>query len=533
MRLVLAVAAFALLSATPAEAVQVTLTLRTTTEQYPCEPFGATGCAPTDTYDRQVDMPTVDVTGTPGADDVAVQVDPKGTTVTVTGPGVTAGEGCEQSGAETARCTDPPPATSIRPYVLETRPTLDVALGEGDDRLVLTGGFRSGPVDGGGGADTMTSTTSGISGGPGDDVLTAPSASGGPGNDSLSGNSALDGGSGDDVLRGDPSTATRFTGGPGLDSIFAGSSPGDFIEEASSQEPVVIDLTGAGRNGADLAHGVENAYGSAGSDTIFGTEDDNSLNGRGGNDVIAGGGGNDTIRGEEGSDSIDGGPGGDDVRGGLGVDRLAGGDGRDYLQAGSDVGRDQRAGTGGSVDGGAGDDRVFGVVDPERITGGPGDDKIDGGGGDDRISAGAGDDLVDGQPGRVRVDLGPGDDRLSFTFSERATCGSGTDLVELIGVRFLMPHDCERVDPFLVGPAVPRPRFVRPHRLLVPLNGHCEKTRRCRITVHVKGVGAKTVRTDGHPRTVAFRVPHRTLTIRLRGVDGRGRVDRAGLRIAP
>ena len=529
---------FALL-APPARASEVTLTVQTRTDQRPCEPGGATGCPVGGTYDVRVDMPTVLVAGTGGADDLAVTVTP-GTT-TVSGPGTTAGQGCEQAAADEVRCTDPPPATASFPSGPETRPVLAAALGAGDDRLTLTGSSgQSAFVDGGDGADTLTLAFGVASGGAGDDVLTAGVAAGGAGDDQLTATGwfgRIDGGPGADRLVGDPAAPTTFTGGPGADVITAGSSTDDSIDESASLEPVVVDLTGAGRQGADLATGVENATGGGGADTLIGDAAGNRLDGGAGDDTISAGDGADLVRGGAGADTVDGGAGDDDLRGELGADRLRGGDGDDLLAGETDVGGDPPSGRGGLLDGGAGDDKVFGSVDPEAISGGAGDDEIVGGGGRDRIAAGAGNDTVFGRPGRARVDLGPGDDVMSSPYRERVACGAGADVVTLIDAAFLVPPDCERLDPFDLGRAVPRPRFVAPHSVAVALNGRCpDGAGRCRITVRIRGIGARTVRAHGRPRTVRLPFPRRRrgrpVVIALRAVTGKGRAQRAAIRLA-
>ena len=81
---------------------------------------------------------------------------------------------------------------------------------------------------------------------------------------------------------------------------------------------------------------------------------------------------------------MDGGRGDDLVYGNEGDDRLRGGDGNDTLAggAGDDVLR-----------GDAGDDKLFGESGNDRLYGGGGNDVLSGGAGNDILHGGAGDDL--------------------------------------------------------------------------------------------------------------------------------------------
>lgn len=63
-----------------------------------------------------------------------------------------------------------------------------------------------------------------------------------------------------------------------------------------------------------------------------------------------------------------------------------------------------------TVDGGAGDDMIYGQAGHDLLRGGDGDDLIDGGDGNDRIDGGDGDDMVKGRLGSDRIDGGHGND---------------------------------------------------------------------------------------------------------------------------
>ena len=98
----------------------------------------------------------------------------------------------------------------------------------------------------------------------------------------------------------------------------------------------------------------------------------------GGDDIIDGGKGNDLIYGGGGGDEIDGGKGHDEIYGEAGDDEIEGGKGSDALY------------------GGEGDDTIDGGDSADLIVGGAGDDVLEGGKGADEFvfHAGDGDDIV-------------------------------------------------------------------------------------------------------------------------------------------
>lgn len=107
-----------------------------------------------------------------------------------------------------------------------------------------------------------------------------------------------------------------------------------------------------------------------------------------GNDTIDGGAGQDTIFGQSGDDSLSGGDGDDDVFGGSGEDNLDGGQGQDELFGGT--GND-------TLTGGAGDDSLFGGEGTDVLIAGPDNDQIFGGLGSDMITVlGAGNHIIEG-----------------------------------------------------------------------------------------------------------------------------------------
>lgn len=95
-----------------------------------------------------------------------------------------------------------------------------------------------------------------------------------------------------------------------------------------------------------------------------------------GDDTIDGGSGQDVIFGQGGNDSLSGGQGDDDIDGGDGNDVLDGGQGQDELIGGA--GND-------TLTGGTGDDTLLGGAGEDLITLGPDNDRAEGGTGSDRF----------------------------------------------------------------------------------------------------------------------------------------------------
>jgi Ca2+-binding RTX toxin-like protein len=191
----------------------------------------------------------------------------------------------------------------------------------------------------------------------------------------------LTGGAGDDILTGSGLDDTLSGGSGGADRLDGG--PGDDLLEGGDEQ---------------------NAFGNG-----------DTLQGGLGNDLLKGMGGNDLLQGDEGNDTLDGGAGNDALYGGAGNDILDGFDGNDTLvdSEGNNVlrggaGNDSiyaaqlsfpHAGSGATVDGGAGDDNITVGRSDSTVTGGAGNDiinielgydssyrhDIDGGEGDDTI----------------------------------------------------------------------------------------------------------------------------------------------------
>jgi Ca2+-binding RTX toxin-like protein len=201
--------------------------------------------------------------------------------------------------------------------------------------------------------------------------------------------------------------------------------------------------------------------GGDGNDKIYGGNKDDVINGGRGNDIVHGGGGNDVVCGginndkvygdedndrvfgEEDNDYLDGGEGNDKLNGQAGIDKLIGygKSGGAFTDAGTDLldgsfeadvliagGADTLIGGAEndnlstktpdigvpSMDGGIGDDTMFGSeandknlfgdVGNDTIRGLGGDDVLDGGGADDDLSGGSGTDVCDGGDGTDKAD---------------------------------------------------------------------------------------------------------------------------------
>jgi Ca2+-binding RTX toxin-like protein len=110
---------------------------------------------------------------------------------------------------------------------------------------------------------------------------------------------------------------------------------------------------------------------------------------------INGGLGNDIIFGGERGNVIDGNSGNDTLIGGDAPDAIAGGNGNDEI-----------SGAGGN------DYYLFGESGDDNIFGGDGNDTIDGGEGDDKIFGGDGKDLIYASSGHDIINGGDGDDKV-------------------------------------------------------------------------------------------------------------------------
>jgi Ca2+-binding RTX toxin-like protein len=279
--------------------------------------------------------------------------------------------------------------------------------GTGDDTLIgqggdddLGGGGGNDELDGGDGNDTLRGDADNdtLSGGNGDDLL-----QGGTGDDEI------DGGAGNDTIEGGADNDT-ITGGGGSDSIVGGFGD-DSITSGGEGTPdrgfPATPVTPAVTPDADPFNDRDTVIGGGGNDTIFTGDDNDLVDGGDGNDFIDGGFDDDTINGGDGDDTIIGSEGSDSLIGGGGNDLIYGGagPGTDALNltddgVGSTIGPDPVLDNGDDyIEGGAGDDTIFGQDDNDTILGGLGNDLLDGGIDDDTIEGGAGNDTIIGGHG--------------------------------------------------------------------------------------------------------------------------------------
>lgn len=281
----------------------------------------------------------------------------------------------------------------------------DVIIAGGGDDTVYAGEGDD-DVDGGTGDDT-------IFGEEGDDTL-----DGGEGDDTIHG------GTGDDTII-DLEGSNEIYGGDGSDTVTTGDGD-DFIDTVSpvSSDPLPdLGYPGLFDPDADPNNDKDVVNAGNGNNTVYTGDDDDVITTGDGDDyidagfdqdIIVSGGGDDIIIGGEGDDTIEAGDGNDTVYGGLDPvfpdalnipDDGSGPFGPDaVVNNGQDV-----------IDGGAGDDRLFGQDDDDTIIGGTGDDYIDGGVDDDVLSGGAGDDTIIG--GQGMDTMSGGDDQDTFLVS--------------------------------------------------------------------------------------------------------------------
>ena len=310
--------------------------------------------------------------------------------------------------------------------------------------------------------------------------------SGGAGDDTLwggSGNNTLDGGAGDDVIRGQDGVATMI-GGDGNDQFVIGNLA-----------DVVIEATGGGTDTAWVgvngwtdglnveivrlaAPGAVLLYGSASDEQLVANQAAAStLYGRAGNDVLwgsafadtlDGGAGDDIIRGQGGIDVMTGGTGNDqfvvfDARStitelpGEGYDIVYfAGSGTLYIGDNVEEGRlygtanglrgnalnnllvGNNAGLGSDIDGGAGDDVIYGTASADLLIGGAGNDTIYSQGGADVIdykAAGWGTDLIGGfTAGLAKIEFEAASGVTSFGQLSLSIAGGNTQISHANGV---------------------------------------------------------------------------------------------------
>ncbi|MFN8742342.1 MAG: right-handed parallel beta-helix repeat-containing protein, partial [Pirellula sp.] len=269
----------------------------------------------------------------------------------------------------------------------------------GDDgQDTIYGSFIDDTIFGGAGNDTIYGLQGNdkIYGGTGDDLLAGLKGNNSesyPGED----NDQLFGEEGNDVLLGEQGQ-DFLSGGSGQDTL-EGGQDADRLDGDSDNDTL------RGNQGHDLLHGGE------GDDLLHGDDGDDQLHGDRGNDSLYGGSGSDWLHGGAGLDLLDGQSGNDVLFAGAGLGkRLFGGDGDDEIY-GADEGSEDENFTdaiwfGDVIDGGAGNDKIFGLGGADYIVAGPGDDEVDGGDHGDWISGGDGNDRINAG---IQPSIGPGD----------------------------------------------------------------------------------------------------------------------------
>ncbi|CAN0337885.1 unnamed protein product [Phaeothamnion confervicola] len=178
-------------------------------------------------------------------------------------------------------------------------------------------------------------------------------------------------------------------------------------------------------------------------DILNGTDRADVMYGNGGNDTMHGGNGSDRMYGGAGNDTLYGDAGNDTLIGGAGADRLIGGTGTDTASyAGATIGVMLDLANGGITNDAAGDtysgienvvgtaygDIIAGNASANAIDGGNGNDFLFGMDGNDVISGGAGDDQLIGGQGYDVLNGGAGNDRLTGSFGGNTLSGgAGAD----------------------------------------------------------------------------------------------------------
>jgi Ca2+-binding RTX toxin-like protein len=182
-------------------------------------------------------------------------------------------------------------------------------------------------VFGFGGDDTITLTgfapdVSGASALAFDEYGSKPefSVSGGEGNDILRGDATdeiFSGGPGDDVLTAPGALAALMFGGPGNDQLFGKSLLIDLMAGGPGNDRIggsTLFSVGLGGDGADTIVGGRHSdfeVGGRGQDKLVGKAGRDALLGQAGRDAIFGGADSDTLVGGRGRDNLRGGPGRD------------------------------------------------------------------------------------------------------------------------------------------------------------------------------------------------------------------------------
>jgi Ca2+-binding RTX toxin-like protein len=174
----------------------------------------------------------------------------------------------------------------------------------------------------------------------------------------------------------------------GVSSIVLKLNDGDDIARVSDNLPSATMEGGVGDDILESRNGADTLLGASGNDRLVDNNDE-----LGGDDLLDGGADTDTIALGEGDDN---------VIGGLGVDTVTLDIGDDTLRL-DDIANDGPSGETKNirsdveaVNGGGGNDHLFGNGATNTLVGGSGNDAIDGGGGSDDLEGGSGADQLNG-----------------------------------------------------------------------------------------------------------------------------------------
>ena len=292
----------------------------------------------------------------------------------------------------------------------------------GNDSIYAMGGDDE--VSGGAGDDLLV-------GGPGADMII-----GGPGNDTVS------------YIHSPAGVSVNLRAG----TASGGNADGDtLVDEIENVQGSMYDDVLTGSRGANTNNkiwglgGNDELVGDRGVDMLFGGAGDDMLDGGEGDDTLDGGSGADTLTGGDGDDTAsyagssmgvtvrlhNGQSMGGDAEGDIWGDmvtveyQLPDEDGMlqdfeetvpDFIHLTGSGMADVLAGDSreNTIMGGGGDDKLYGGPGggDDDLQGGRGNDMIFGGHGDDELSGGAGNDMFHGGPGADEYDGGPGDDMI-------------------------------------------------------------------------------------------------------------------------
>lgn len=195
--------------------------------------------------------------------------------------------------------------------------------------------------------------------------------------------------------------------------------------------------------GDSSAFGVEESFNTArhsGNDTIYAGAGDDVVNAGGGNDTVLAGSGNDMVVGGAGDDAIWGGEGNDRLEGDAEGATPETNSILDFYSAllKFNVGLDVARHGSDYIDGGDGDDIIFGNGQSDFLFGGEGDDEIYGDGwgitgaaaGNDYLEGGAGNDKLFGGAGADYLLGGTGNDLLVGDMEDDAVEDQGADFLD-------------------------------------------------------------------------------------------------------